>query len=347
MTRVMQQVVLRAHPKGEPSATDFDVVQAAVPQAADGEVLLRTLWLALDPLIRFTLDEVVLTGITKVKVGDVVYGPTLSEVVTSNSPDFKVGDVVEGRTGWREYAAVNPKTLPLRRIDTTVAPASTALGALGMPGQTAHGAMITIGRVQAGETVVISAAAGAVGSTAGQIGKILGARVVGIAGGAEKCKALLALGFDACVDYKNADFAKNLAAACPDGINVYIESVGGEVTRTVLPLMKRGGRMPVVGYISYYGVGMEGPGPDHLPGFMRMVMAKGLEVRGFATAMLDSKASLADLYKWAAAGQLRQPEAIVNGLEAAPAAFASVFRGNNFVGKLLVKVAEPIGRGGS
>jgi NADPH-dependent curcumin reductase len=249
--------------------------------------------------------------------------------------------VVEGRTGWREYAAVNPKKVPLRKVDSKVAPASTALGALGMPGQTAHGAMITIGRVTAGETVVVSAAAGAVGSTAGQIGKILGARVVGIAGGPEKCKALIALGFDACVDYKNAGFAKDLAAACPDGIHVYVESVGGEVTRTVLPLMKRGGRMPVAGYISYYGVGMEGPGPDHLPGFMRMVMAKGLEVKGFATAMLDGKAALADLTHWASEGKLRYPESIVTGLEAAPAAFASVFRGNTFVGKLLVKVAEP------
>jgi NADPH-dependent curcumin reductase len=337
----MQQVVLRAHPQGEPRVEDFELISVATPQAGDGEVLLRTLWLALDPLIRFTLDEMVLTGINKVKVGDVVYGPTVSEVVATNSPDFKVGDMVEGRTGWREYAAVDPKKVPLRKVDASVAPPSTALGALGMPGQTAHGAMITVGRVTAGETVVISAAAGAVGSTAGQIGKALGARVVGIAGGAEKCRALVALGFDACVDYKSADFAKNLAAACPEGINVYLESVGGEVTRTVLPLMKRGGRMPVAGYISYYGVGMEGPGPDHLPGFMRMIMAKGLEVRGFATAMLDGKAALADLTQWASEGKLRYPEAIVQGLEAAPAAFASVFRGNNFVGKLLVKVAEP------
>jgi NADPH-dependent curcumin reductase CurA len=337
----MKQVVLRSHPKGSPTAEDFELQQAAVPKAVEGGVLLRTLWLALDPLVRFTLDEVVLTGINKVKIGDVVYGPTVSEVVETNNADFAIGDIVEGRTGWREYAAVNPKALPLRKVDSTVASPSTALGALGMPGQTAHGAMITVGQVKAGETVVISAAAGAVGSTAGQIGKILGARVVGIAGGSDKCKALVDLGFDACVDYKAADFASKLAAACPEGINVYIESVGGEVTRTVLPLMKRGGRMPVCGYISYYGVGMEGPGPDHLPGFMRLVMAKGLEVKGFATAMLDAKAALNDLNKWAHEGKLRCPETIVNGLEAAPAAFAGVFRGNNYIGKLLVKVAEP------
>jgi NADPH-dependent curcumin reductase CurA len=335
----MKQVVLRSHPKGSPAADDFELQEAPVPQIDEGEVLLRTLWLALDPLIRFTLDEVILTGITKVKIGDVVYGPTVSEVVETKTIGFAVGDIVEGRTGWREYAAVNPKTLPLRKIDPRGASPSTALGALGMPGQTAHGAMITVGRVKAGEVVVVSAAAGAVGSTAGQIGKILGARVVGIAGGPEKCKALVELGFDACVDYKAADFATKLAAACPDGIDVYIESVGGEVTRTVLPLMKRGGRMPVCGYISYYGVGMEGPGPDHLPGFMRMVMSKGLEVKGFATAMLDARAALNDLSTWAREGKLRCPEAIVNGLEAAPAAFAGVFRGNNNIGKLLVRIS--------
>jgi NADPH-dependent curcumin reductase CurA len=336
----MQQVVLRAHPSGNPAAEDFELQTVPMPEAAAGEVLLRTLWLALDPLIRFTLDAVLLTGISKVKLGEVVYGPTVSEVAATNNPDFAVGDLVEGRTGWREYAAVNPKSVPLRKLDASVAPPSTALGALGMPGQTAYVAMATVGRVKAGETVVISAAAGAVGSTAGQIGKILGARVVGIAGGAAKCQALVSLGFDACVDYKAADFAGKLAAACPEGISVYLESVGGEVTRTVLPLMKYGGRVPLCGYISYYGIGMEGPGPDRLPGFMRMVMSKGLEVRGFAGAMQGGKAALDALHEWARAGKLRYPESIVQGLAAAPDAFASVFRGNRHLGKLLVKVAD-------
>jgi NADPH-dependent curcumin reductase CurA len=231
--------------------------------------------------------------------------------------------------------------LPLRKLDAAIAPASTALGALGMPGRTAHAAMITIGRVQAGETVVISAAAGAVGSTAGQIGRILGARVVGIAGGPEKCRGLVELGFDACVDYRADDFAASLAAACPGGIHVYVESVGGEVTRTVLPLLKYGARMPVCGYIAYYGVGMEGPGPDRLPGFMRMIMSRGLEVRGFASAMIPGNAALDELARWVREGKLRCPESVVQGLAAAPAAFAGVFRGNPHIGKLLVKVAEP------
>lgn len=336
----MKQVVLRAHPQGVPAAGDFELQDASMPTPGDGEVLLRTLWLALDPLIRFALDKVVLTGVTKVDLGGVMYGPTVSEVVASNHPDFAVGDMVEGRTGWREYAAIHPEALPLRKLDPRWAPVSTALGALGMPGQTAYAAMIQIGRVTAGETVVISAAAGAVGSTAGQIGKILGARIVGIAGGAEKCAALVDLGFDACVDYKSADFAAQLKAACPSGVNVYLESVGGEVTRTVLPLMKYGGRVPVVGYISYYGVGMEGPGPDHLPGFMRLIMSKGLEVRGFPGAMLGGQAALDALTQWTREGKLRFPETIVDGLAAAPEAFASVFRANKNIGKLLVKVAD-------
>jgi NADPH-dependent curcumin reductase len=336
----MQQVVLRAHPRGAPAPEDFELQSVPMPTAGSGEVLLRTLWLALDPLIRFTLDEALLTGIARVKPREVVYGPTVSEVVATRHAGFAVGDIVEGRTGWREYAAVNPERTPLRKVDAGLAPPSTALGALGMPGRTAHAAMITIGRVQAGETVVISAAAGAVGSTAGQIGRILGARVVGIAGGAAKCRALLELGFDASVDYKAADFAATLAAACPGGIQVYIENVGGEVTRTVLPLLKYGARMPVCGYIAYYGIGMQGPGPDHLPGFMRMIMAKGLEVRGFASAMIPGNAAQDDLARWTREGRLRFPESVVHGLAAAPAAFASVFGGNSHVGKLLVKVAE-------
>jgi len=336
----MQQVVLRSHPVGDPAAGDFELQTVPIPRAGEGEVLLRTLWLALDPLIRFALDEKLLTGVARVEAGDVVYGPTVSEVTASNSPDFAVGDIVEGRTGWREYAAVNPKRLPLRKVDPTIAPVSTALGVLGMPGQTAYAAIITVGRAQAGETVVVSAAAGAVGSTAGQIGRILGARVVGIAGGPEKCAAVKKLGFDACVDYKAADFPQRLAEACPDGVHVYVESVGGMVTRTVMPLMKYGARMPVAGYISYYGIGMEGPGPDRLPGFMRMIMSKGLEVRGFAGMLLGSPEALRQLTAWVQDGRLRCVEAVVDGLAAAPAAFAGVFRGNPHVGKLLVRVAE-------
>lgn len=338
-SQTMRQVVLRAHPVGEPRAEDFALESVAIPTPAEGQVLLRTLWLSLDPMIRFALDEKPMTGPNRVRIGEPVFGGAVSQVVVSNHPDYSAGQYVEGRSGWREYAAVDPKATPLRKVDASLAPLSTALGVLGMPGQTAHACMVGIGRVAAGETVVISAAAGGVGSLAGQIGKILGARVVGIAGGAEKCAAVEALGFDACVDYKASDYAARLATACPGGIDVYVENVGGAVTDAVLPLLKYRARMPVCGFIAYYGIGREGPGPDRLPGFMRTIMSKGLELRGFGGAMVAGAAALEQLAGWVREGKLRYPEAVVEGLEAAPAAFAGIFRGNSNVGKLLVKVS--------
>lgn len=344
MPETMKQVVLASYAQGNPKPSDFRVEEVPIPEPGEGEVLLKTLWLALDPLIRFSIDEKLLSGATHTPLGDVMFGPTVSQVVKSNHPDYKVGDIVEGRTGWLEYAIVDPANCgymgPPRHVDPSLAPVSTALGALGMPGMTAHSAIIETGRVQAGETVAISAAAGAVGSTAGQIAKIIGARTIGIAGGPDKCKALLDMGFDAAADYKAADFAEQLRAAAPNGIDVYVDNVGGDVTLAVLPLLNRGARMPMCGYIAYYGVGMEGPGPDRLPFLYRMIMAKGLEIKGFAGVMA-SRDVLKDIAGWYKEGKLKTPETVVEGIETAPAAFASVFGDNSFVGKLLVKVAEP------
>lgn len=336
----MKQVVLRAYAKGEPRAEDFAVETVPVPTPGPGEVLLKTQWLSLDPLIRFAIDEKLITGRAKVEIGDVLYGGAVSRVEASNAEGYAPGDWVEGRTGWREYAAIDPAKVPIRKVDPAAAPPSAYLGLLGMPGQTAHACMIEVGRVQAGETVVISAAAGAVGSMAGQVGKILGARVVGIAGGPDKCRAVEALGFDACVDYKAPDYREQLAAACPDGINVYIDNVGGDVTQGVLPLFKYGARMIVCGFIAYYGVGLEGPGPDRLPGFMRTIMSKGLEVRGFGGILAAGKDALDDMARWLGEGKLSLNQAVVEGIDAAPAAFAGIFRGNANVGKLLVRIAH-------
>lgn len=342
MTTKMKQVVLGSYARGNPKPSDFRIEEAPIPQPGEREILLRTLWLALDPLIRFSIDEKLLSGATHMELGEVMFGPTVSEVVASNHPDYAVGDVVEGRAGWREYAVVAPDQSdyrgPPRKLDPGLAPVSTALGALGGPGQTAYEGIVNVGRVKEGETVVISAAAGAVGSIAGQIAKALGARVVGIAGGAKKCAALLDLGFDAAVDYKAADFADQLKAALPKGADVYLENVGGDVTLAVLPLLNRGARMPMCGYIAYYGTGMEGPGPDHLPGFYRQIMAKGLEIRGFAGIFAGQK-GIDDIARWMKEGRITFPEAVVEGLEAAPEAFSSVFGGNDHVGKLLVRVA--------
>jgi NADPH-dependent curcumin reductase CurA len=336
----MKQIVLRAYPQGAPRAEDFAVETLAIPEPSAGEVLLKTYWLSLDPLIRFALDEQRLTGRAQVRPGEVVYGGAVSRVEASNAAGWTVGDWVEGRIGWREYAAIDPQLVPLRKLDCQAAPPSAALGLLGMPGQTAHACMIEIGRVKAGETVVISAAAGAVGSIAGQIGKILGARVIGIAGGEAKCRAVEALGFDACVDYKSPDFPQKLKAHCDGGIDVYIENVGGPVTDAVLPLLKYQARMPVCGFIAYYGIGLEGPGPDRLPGFMRTIMSKGLEVRGFGGALTAGPEALEDLAGWYREGRIKLTEAVVEGLEQAPAAFAGIFSGNSHVGKLVVRVAD-------
>ncbi|MGO4168351.1 NADP-dependent oxidoreductase [Novosphingobium sp. YAF33] len=343
MSGTMKQVVLASYASGNPKPSDFRVEDAPIPQPGEDEVLLRTLWLGLDPLIRFAIDEKRLSGVTQVRPGEVMYGPTVSAVVASNHPGYAVGDLVEDRTGWREYAVVAPDKAdwrgPPRKLDPALGPVSTALGALGMPGQTAHACVIGIGRVAAGETVVISAAAGAVGSLAGQIARIRGARVVGIAGGPDKCRGLLDLGFDAAADYKAPDFAEQLAKALPEGADVFIDNVGGGVMLAVLPHLKRGARMPVCGFIAYYGMGMEGPGPDKLPGFFRTIMSKGLEIKGFGGFLVGGQQALDDIAGWIAEGRIRCPESVVEGLEAAPEAFAGVFSGNSHLGKLLVKVS--------
>lgn len=342
MAATMKRIVLASYAQGNPKPGDFRVEEIAVPKAGAGEVLLRTLYIAVDPLLRFAIDKTVLTGAGRMDLGAPMVGPVVSEVVASNHPGYAAGDVVEARSSWQEYAVLAPDRSdyrgPPRKLDPALAPVSTALGALGGPGQTAYEGIVKVGRVQAGETVVISAAAGAVGSIAGQIVKALGGRAVGIAGGAIKGAALLGLGFDTVADYKAKDFAAQLEAALPQGADVYLDNVGGEVTMAVLPLLKRGARMPMCGFIAYYGMGMEGPGPDRLPGFYRLIMSKGLEIKGFA-GMLGGQEGLENIARWMKEGRIRFPEAIVEGIEAAPAAFSSVFSGHDHVGKLLVRVA--------
>ncbi|VWX53383.1 NADP-dependent oxidoreductase [Novosphingobium sp. 9U] len=338
----MKQVVLASYARGNPQATDFRVEEVAEPQAGEGELLLRTLYIAVDPLIRFSLDESTITGAGRMDLGAPMIGPTVSQVIASNHPNYAAGDYVEGRTPWAETTVVAPDKSdyrgPPRKLDPALAPVSTALGALGGPGQTAYEGVVKVGRLQAGETIVISAAGGAVGSMAGQIAKALGARAVGIAGGQAKCQGLLDLGFDAVADYKAPDFDAQLKAALPEGADVYFENVGGDVTLAVLPHLKRGARMPMCGFIAYYGVGMEGPGPDHLPGFYRQIMNKALEIKGFAGLFAGQK-GLDDIAGWMKAGKIRFAEAFVESIDAAPEAFASVFSGHDHVGKLLVRVA--------
>jgi NADPH-dependent curcumin reductase CurA len=348
MSETMKQVTLQSYARGNPRAEDFRVETVPMPQPGTREILVKLLYIAVDPLIRFSLDETVLSGTARMELGSVMIGPMVAEVVASDHPDYAVGDVVEGRAGWSEYWVIAPDKSdyrgPPRKLNPALGPVSTALGALGGPGQTAYEGVVNVGRLKAGETIVISAAAGAVGSMAGQIARALGARAVGIAGGAQKCAGLLELGFDAAVDYKAPDFAEQLAKALPEGADVYFENTGGDVTLAVLPLLKRGARMPMCGYIAYYGVGMEGPGPDHLPGFYRQIMAKGLEIKGFA-GIFAGQAGLDAIAGWIREGKIRSSESFVEGIDAVPDAFASVFSGHDHVGKLLVKVAEPSAAG--
>ncbi len=333
----MKQIRLQAHPIGAPKRADFVIESVDEPAPPAGGLLLKAKWISLDPATRLAIDAKPLSEWMRTRVGEVVQSSVVAEVTASDDPGYAVGDFVTGRLGWSEYSVVDPAKAQLRKLDPQQAPVSTALGVLSAVGQTAHAGMVAIGRVKAGETAVISAAAGAVGSLAGQIGKIHGARVIGIAGGADKCAAVEALGFDVCVDYKAPDFAERLAAACPEGVDLYLENVGGPITDAVLPLLKFRARMPVSGLVSYYG-GETATGADRLPGFMRMVMGKGLEVKGFVGALDGGANALQELAGWVREGKIRYPEVIVEGLDNAPEAFAGIFTGNANVGKLIVRV---------
>ena len=245
-----KRIVLAARPVGEPNESDFRIEDMPVPTPGLGEMLLRTLWLSLDPYMRGRMSDAP-SYATPVGIGQVMEGRTVSEVVASNNDGFAVGDIVFSPNGWQTHAVSDGKLV--RKIDPKLAPVSTALGVLGMPGMTAYTGLLDIGRPQPGETVVVSAASGAVGSVVGQIARLKGARAVGIAGGAEKCRYVVEeLGFDACIDHRAPDLPARLKAACPKGIDVYFENVGGAVFEAVFPLLNNFARVPVCGQIATY-----------------------------------------------------------------------------------------------
>lgn len=338
-TDVNRRILLAARPVGEPKDTDFRLVEEPVPAPGPGQLLIRTLWLSLDPYMRGRMSDAK-SYATPVEIGQVMVGGAVGRVVASNHPGFAAGDIVEGRTGWQDYALSDGAGL--LKVDPSLAPISTAVGVLGMPGRTAYTGLLTIGQPKPGETVVVSAASGAVGSVVGQIAKIKGARVVGIAGGAEKGAYLTGeLGFDAAVDHRAPDFAEQLRAAVPDGIDVYFENVGGAVWQAVWPLLNPFARVPVCGLIAQYNATGLPDGPNLVPAMMRDVLSKRLTLRGFIVSdFADQQAAfLHDVSGWIRDGRIRYREDIAEGLENAPRAFLRLFRGENF-GKLLVKVAE-------
>src|SRR5271157_1180672 len=267
-------------------------------------------------------------------------GGTVSEVVASNVPRFAKGDIVVGRTGWQTHALSDGSSL--QKVEPTRAPIQTALGILGMPGMTAYMGLLEIGKPAAGETVVVAAASGAVGSVVGQIARIKAARAVGIAGGPDKCRYVTEeLGFDTCIDHKAPDFAARLAVACPKGIDVYFENVGGAVFEAVLPQLNPFARIPVCGLISMYNATSLSPGPILLPQLMRAILTKRLTFRGFIVSDFIGRYGdfMHDVSAWVAEGRIKYREDVVEGLKNAPRALIGLLRGENF-GKLLVRVAD-------
>jgi NADPH-dependent curcumin reductase len=268
------------------------------------------------------------------EIGQPMVGGTVGEIVNSRHPNFSVGDVVLGYGGWQEYAISNGKGL--RKLDATIAPVSTALGALGMPGMTAYVGLLEVGQPKPDETVVVAAASGAVGSVVGQIAKLKGCHAVGIAGGSDKCRFVAGeLGFDACVDHRSPDFAKELEAACPKGIDVYFENVGGAVQQTVWPLLNDFARIPVCGLIAQYNATSPMPGPDMFSVLRKRLLLRGFIVSDFAPKQPDF---LRDVSEWVRTGRLKYREDIVDGLEKAPASFIGMLQGKNF-GKMLIRIA--------
>jgi NADPH-dependent curcumin reductase len=339
-TTTNRRVLLKSRPVGEPKPTDFEVADAPMPKPGDGEILVRTIWLSLDPYMRGRMNDVKSYS-TPVELGGVMTAGTVGEVVESRHPGFRPGDFVLSYGGWQTHhiarAGASPGPFGPLKLDPTQAPISTALGVLGMPGMTAYVGLYDIGQPKAGETVVVSAAAGAVGSAVGQLARLKGSRAVGIAGSQEKCDYVVKeLGFDACVNHRSPDLLAALKDACPKGIDVYFDNVGGDVLKTVLRLVNPFARIPLCGIISQYNATELPPGPN-----MAAVLVNRMTIRGFIVSDHADRlpAFLAECGRWVREGRLKYREDIVDGLDNAPRAFIGLLQGQN-LGKLLVKVGE-------
>ena len=337
---VNHRVLLISRPVGAPAPANFQFDDVPIPVPSEGQVLLRTLYLSLDPYMRGRMNDAP-SYVPPVEIGAVMPGGTVSRVEISRHPDYKQGDLVAGFSGWQQYALSDGNGLV--KLDPGLTRPSFALGVLGMPGFTAFAGLLDIGQPKAGETVVVAAASGAVGAVVGQIAKIKGCRVIGIAGRAEKCSYVVdELGFDGCIDHHDANFGKNLAAACPGGIDVYFENVGGAVFDAVLPLLNVKARVPVCGMIANYNDTGVPEGPDRLGKLMRAVLVKRIKVQGFI--IFDHYGPRFDEFTvqmaaWLKDGSIKYREDVVQGLENAPQAFIGLLEGRNF-GKLVVRVAD-------
>jgi len=329
-----RSIVLKRRPSGEPSPGDFNIREDPIPHPQAGEVVTRTIWLSIDPYMRGRLREEQ-TYAVAIQIGEVMTGETVGEVVASGDPAFQPGDVVVGARGWQTHSLTPGKQLV--KIRKGGAPLSTYLGVLGMPGATAYAGVTEICKPKPGETFVVSAASGAVGSVAGQLAKRAGARVIGIAGGPDKCLWVQdSLGFDDCVDHRSMDLRRELQAACPKGIDGYFENVGGAVQVAVFDLLNPFARVAMCGMVSQYNEKIMPPGPN-----LGFVVGKRVLIQGFIVSDRPER-----LTEWRAMGEplvadgsLAYREDVIDGLENAPDALAGILSGRNF-GKLLVKVSS-------
>jgi NADPH-dependent curcumin reductase len=337
-----RQVLLKRYPVGPPTEQDFELVERGVPSPEDGQVVCRTIYLSLDPYMRGRIRPGPSYAATA-RLGEVMVGGTVSQVVESRHPAFATGDIVLGHAGWQEYDVSDAARL--EKLDPRAGPISYALGVLGMPGMTAYFALLDIGRPKPGETVVVSAASGAVGSVACQIARLKGCRVVGIAGSAEKCRYVVEeLGADACLNHRTEDLRAGLGRACPEGIDVYFDNVAGPVLDAVLDHLNLHARIPLVGLVSQYNAEALPPGPN-----LSRLLAKRSLIQGFLVGDYAERRGefQSDMGAWVREGKVRYREDVVEGLENAPAAFIGLLEGRNF-GKLLVRMsggAEPSGTG--
>jgi len=336
---INRRIVLASRPTAAPVAENFRLEEVAVPVPAQGQFLLRTDYLSLDPYMRGRMSDAP-SYAAPVEIGGVMSGGAVSRVLSSQHPDYRTGDLVMAYTGWQDYALSDGTGVT--KLDSRMTQPSHALGLLGMPGFTAYAGLLDIGRPQPGETVAVAAATGAVGSVVGQIAKLKGCRVVAIAGGAEKCRyAVQELGFDVCIDHHAADFAAQLAQACPQGIDVYFENVGGAVFEAVLPLLNVHARVPLCGLIAQYNGVV--PNSALLAALPRTLLTKRLRMQGFIIFDYYQRpgyfaAFLRDMAAWLSAGKIKYREDVVTGLENAPEAFMGLLQGKNF-GKLIIKLA--------
>ncbi len=336
MTTLNHQFKLTARPQGNVKRSDFSYLSEPVRDPLDGEVVVKNLYISLDPAMRGWMNESKASYIPPVELGEVMRAIAVGQVVTSKNPQFAVGDYVNGLLGMQEYAYSNGQGLT--RVDPKLAPLPLFLSTLGMPGLTAYFGLLEVGKPKAGETVVVSGAAGAVGAVVGQIAKIKGARVIGIAGGADKCRYLVEeLGFDGAIDYKTENVMEALKAQCPNGVDVYFDNVGGDILDAVLTRLARGARIVICGAISQYNNTAPVKGPaNYLALLVNRASMTGIMVADYYPRAMEAMIGMGG---WIAEGKLKSREDIHNGLENFPEVFAKLFSGENN-GKLVLKVAK-------